>query len=80
MSRLSRSIAGVNGYLDDIPGDAVGQFEHDLLKFIKSNYAEIPKAIREKKAIDSETENTLKKAIKEFKDTFASYDKLQAAR
>ena len=74
--------AGVKGYLDDIPADQVGHFERDLLKFVKSNYAEIPKAILEKKAIDSETETALKTAIKEFKDTFASYDKtnLQAAR
>lgn len=74
--------AGVNGYLDDIPASDVGRFEHDLVKFIKGNYAEIPKAIREKKTIDSETETALKKAIKEFKDTFAAYDKtsLQAAR
>ncbi|MDR3562521.1 MAG: F0F1 ATP synthase subunit alpha [Negativicutes bacterium] len=74
--------AGVNGYLDEIPTDQVGHFERDLIKFVKSNYAEIPKAIREKKALDSETEASLKNAIKEFKDTFASYDKtnLQAAR
>jgi F-type H+-transporting ATPase subunit alpha len=74
--------AGVNGYLDDIPADEVAHFEHDLLKFLKSNYAEIPKAIREKRTIDNEIEAALKNAIKEFKDTFATYEKqdLQAAR
>jgi F-type H+-transporting ATPase subunit alpha len=74
--------AGINGYLDNITPEQVSHFEHDLLKFLKSNYAEIPKAIREKKTLDSETETALKNAIKEFQDTFATYDKtnLQAAR
>jgi len=74
--------AGVNGYLDDIPLNEVSHFEHDFLKFMKANYAEIPKAIREKRVIDSDTEAGLKNAIKEFKDTFATYEKtnLEAAR
>ncbi|HWR38012.1 MAG TPA: F0F1 ATP synthase subunit alpha [Patescibacteria group bacterium] len=73
----------VNGYIDDVPIHEVTKFEEDYLKFMRSNYAEIAKAIREKKQLDAETETALKKAIKEFKDTFASYDgdgKLEAAR
>ena len=73
----------VNGYIDDVPIHEVGKFEEDYLKFMRSNYAEIAKAIREKKQIDAETETALKKAIKEFKDTFATYDnngKSEAAR
>ena len=74
--------AGVNGYLDDVPSDELVHFEHDFVKFMKANYAEIGKGIREKKVIDSGTEAALKEAVKEFKDTFAAYDKakLQAAR
>jgi F-type H+-transporting ATPase subunit alpha len=74
--------AGVKGYIDDVPADQVGHFEKDLLKFIKSNYSEIPKAILAKKALDSDIEAAIKNAITEFKDTFVSYDKsnLQAAR
>lgn len=72
----------VNGYIDDVPIEDVTKFEQDYIKFMRSNYAEIAKSIREKKVIDAETEAALKKAIKEFKDTFASYDsgKLEAAR
>lgn len=74
--------AGVNGYLDDVPAAEVVHFEQDFIKFMKANYAEIGKGIREKKVIDAGTETALKEAIKEFKDTFAAYDKtnLQAAR
>ncbi|HMM20884.1 MAG TPA: F0F1 ATP synthase subunit alpha [Selenomonadales bacterium] len=73
--------AGVNGYLDDVGADEVVRFEADLLKFMKANYAEIVKGIREKKVIDPEIEAALKDAIKEFKDTFIMDDKtnLQAA-
>jgi F-type H+-transporting ATPase subunit alpha len=73
---------GVNGYLDDIPMEKIDRFETDFMKFIKSNYTEIVKSIREKKVLDNDTEAALKDAIKEFKDTFASYEKtnLEAAR
>jgi F-type H+-transporting ATPase subunit alpha len=70
--------AGVNGYLDSIPASEVVHFEQDFIKFMKANYAEIGKTIREKKVIDKETEAALKEAIKEFKDTFAAYDKTGA--
>lgn len=62
----------INGYLDDVAIEEVTKFEQDYLKFMRSNYAEIGKSIREKKALDADTENALKKAIKEFKDTFVS--------
>ncbi|WP_346355238.1 F0F1 ATP synthase subunit alpha [Azotosporobacter soli] len=62
----------VNGHLDDVPMDAVIRFEADFLKFMHTNYAEISKGIRERKVLDAESEAVLKKAIQEFKDTFAS--------
>lgn len=68
-----------NGYLDDVEVGRIVKFSQDYLKFIRSNYAEIGKSIREKKVLDSETEAALKKAIKEFKDTFLSYDNQASA-
>ncbi len=62
----------VNGYLDDVPMESVIRFEHDFLKFMHTNYAEISKGICERKLLDAESEAALKKAIREFKDTFAS--------
>jgi F-type H+-transporting ATPase subunit alpha len=64
--------AGIHGHLDDVAIDEVVRFEHDFLKFLKANYAELGKTIREKKVIDGDTETALKKAIAEFKDTFAA--------
>jgi len=62
---------GVNGFLDDIPADKVGEFEADFLKFIKSANADILTSIKNNKKIDDNTEANLKKAIVEFKSTFA---------
>lgn len=65
----------VNGYLDDQPVATVQKFEDDFLKFMRANYAEIGKSIREKRQIDQTTEQALKKAIQEFKDTFVSIER-----
>ncbi|WP_094603940.1 F0F1 ATP synthase subunit alpha [Sporomusa silvacetica] len=67
----------INGYLDDVAIENVTKFEQDFIKFMRSNYAEVTKTIREQKNLDTETEAVLKKAIKEFKDTFV---KVEAAR
>ena len=64
--------AGVNGYFDHVAPHAVPQSDIDLQKFMRSNYAEIGKTIREKKVLDSQTEAVLKKALIEFKDTFTT--------
>lgn len=63
----------INGFIDDVALENVTKFEQDFLKFMRANYAEIGKTIREKKTMDGDTEAALKKAIKEFKDTFVSY-------
>jgi F-type H+-transporting ATPase subunit alpha len=64
--------AGVNGYFDHVTPHAVPQSDIDLQKFMRSNYAEIGKTIREKKTLDNQTEEVLKKALKEFQDTFTT--------
>ncbi|MDF2874050.1 MAG: atpA [Sporomusa sp.] len=69
--------SGINGCLDDVPIEDVTKFEQDFLKFMRSNYAEVAKTIREKKVLDADTEAVIKKAVKEFKDTFV---KVEAAR
>ncbi|MBB5021088.1 F0F1 ATP synthase subunit alpha [Desulfurispira natronophila] len=61
---------GVKGYLDDIPVDAVNRFETEFLAYLKSQKAEILKAIVEKQKLDDEIEANLKSAITEFKKTF----------
>ena len=60
----------INGYVDDVAVEHVTAFEEDFLKFMRTNYAEVGKAIVEKKMLDKDTEAALQKAIKDFKDTF----------
>ena len=63
--------AGTNGYLDDIPASSVTKFEAELNPFMEAKYSNIYDAIRESKKIDSETEADLKKALDDFKTSFA---------
>ncbi|MBU2698934.1 F-type H+-transporting ATPase subunit alpha [Sporomusaceae bacterium BoRhaA] len=69
----------VNGFLDDVPVENITKLEQDYLKFMRTSYAEIGKSIKEKKTIDNDIATALKKAIKEFKDTFLSFEQ-NAAR
>lgn len=64
--------AGYNGYLDDIPVDAVTRFEKELLAFVAEKYPEIPETIRRTGVLSEETETTLRKAIEEFKAGFSA--------
>jgi F-type H+-transporting ATPase subunit alpha len=63
--------AGTKGYLDDIPVSEINRFEQEFYTFIDAKYSNILEAIREKKDLDSETEEELKKAIEDFKSQFA---------
>lgn len=64
--------AGVNRYLDDLPVEQVKRFEQEYLHFLHGSYPHILKDIREKKALDEEVQEELKKSILEFKERFAS--------
>lgn len=61
--------AVINGYLDDVPVEKVRAFEDDFLRFIATTYPDIGQRIAKEKAISDETEEGLKKAILEFKET-----------
>ena len=62
--------AVTNKYLLDVPVDAITRFEKEFFEFIDTRYAEVPNAIAEEKAISDATEETLKKALVEFKQEF----------
>jgi len=59
--------AVINGYLDDVPLDKVSTFEDAFHKFMETNHPEIGKEIASAKDLTSEIEESLKKAIDEFK-------------
>jgi F-type H+-transporting ATPase subunit alpha len=60
----------INGYMNDIPIDKIGAFEADFYRFMATNYADLTKTIAETKELDEKSEETLKKAIEEFKQGF----------
>ena len=62
--------AGVNGYLDDLPLEAVKRFEKEFLKFMKEKYKNVLEDIRNRKEITKDTEEKLKRALEEFKKEF----------
>jgi len=61
---------GVNGYLDDIPVEAVKKFEKEFLSYVKTHRSAVLESIRKEKAISKEMEQELHNTVKEFKETF----------
>jgi F-type H+-transporting ATPase subunit alpha len=64
--------AVTNGYLDDVPVEKIAAFEQAFHRFMETNHPELGQRITADKEITSETEDVLKKAISEFKQS-ASY-------
>jgi len=64
--------AVINGYLDDIPVENIASFETDFYRFIESSYADLVKNIASTRDLSNEDEETLKKAIAEFKQGFVA--------
>ena len=62
--------AGTQGYLDDIPVEAIKKFEEEFLKFIRGTKDDIRSELAEKKAIDDNLKAKMAKAIEEFKKGF----------
>ena len=59
-----------NKYLLDVPVEDITRFESEFFEFLDTKYPEVPNAIATEKVISDETEETLKKAIDEFKASF----------
>ena len=68
--------AGVNRYLDDLPVERVRAFEEEYLRYLHGSHPHLLKNIREKKALDEETQEFLNKTIVEFKESFAPASEL----
>ncbi|MFC1897049.1 F0F1 ATP synthase subunit alpha [Chloroflexota bacterium] len=59
--------AAINGYIDDVSLDKVGDFEASFHKFMEFSHSQIGTAIIKEKEISAKTEEALKAAIVEFK-------------
>jgi F-type H+-transporting ATPase subunit alpha len=66
--------AGTRGYIDRLAISQIAAYERGLHDFIEKKYPSIYETIRSKKAVDSDTEATLKKALDEFAGAFGSGD------
>jgi len=62
--------AGTNGFLDDLPQEAVLRFEAELKKFIDEKYHDLAHEIETTKQMSDELAAKLRKAIGEFKAGF----------
>lgn len=62
--------AGANGYLDEWPMEAVGDYEKQMLEFMESKYPEILSEIKEKNDISDNLDEKMRKALDEFKKAF----------
>jgi F-type H+-transporting ATPase subunit alpha len=63
--------AGVNGFLDTVPTDAVTRFEAGLLAHMRADHEDVLAAIRDTKALDDDTSAKLKTIVGDFVKTFA---------
>ncbi len=62
--------AATNKYLLDIEVEEITRFEKELFEYLDTKYPEVPKAIADEKVLSEENEQTLIKAIEEFKAQF----------
>ncbi len=57
-------------YLLDVPVEDVTRFESEFLEFLEAKYPEVLSGIRQDKVLSDENEESLKKAIGQFKEEF----------
>ena len=62
--------AATNKYLLDVPTEEITRFEEEFFEFLNTKYPQVPASIAEEKVITEKNEETLKKAIQEFKAGF----------
>lgn len=62
--------AGVNGLLDEIPVEKITSFTQGLREYLRSSKPKFGELIRSTKKLEEESENLLKEAIAEYKQTF----------
>lgn len=63
--------AGVNGYLDNVPTEAVTRFESQLLSHVRSEHGQVLTSIRDTGALSDDTTARLKEVVGNFAKSFA---------
>ena len=62
---------GVNGYMDDVPVEKVGDFERGFHDHMRASAADVLETIQRSGELEEATEQSLKKAIEDFKGSVA---------
>jgi F-type H+/Na+-transporting ATPase subunit alpha len=62
--------AGTKGYVDKVPVEEVSRYEQELRSFLKGEHPKALELIREKKTLDKDVEEALKKALDAFAQVF----------
>ncbi|MFQ5802500.1 MAG: F0F1 ATP synthase subunit alpha [Candidatus Methylomirabilales bacterium] len=62
--------AGVNGYVDDLPVEAIRSFEQGLSRFVEASYLEVYKELNEKKVISEDLRQKMEHAVREYMEEF----------
>src|SRR5512135_2682219 len=64
--------AGTNGYVDEVPVNALKKFEQEMLRFMTSKHQALLGDIKTKKQLDDDLKARIKSAIEEFKKSFTA--------
>ncbi len=64
--------AGTQGFMDDLPLEAIRPFEEGLLRYVRAEKQAVKKEIMEKKALDDDLKAKISEAITAFKKTFSA--------
>ncbi len=62
--------AGVNGYLDDLPSNKVGEFEHKFIEALESSYTDVVRLLNKEKAMTEPVKAEMNKILTDFKRVF----------
>jgi len=71
--------AGTGGYLDDLATEDCGPFEQQMLDFLDSTHPAVLTKIREKRELNDEIRNELRRALDDFKAKFTADRKAKTA-
>jgi F-type H+-transporting ATPase subunit alpha len=71
-SQVAILFAATKGFCDHLPIKVLGRYERDLLDFLESKHKAIMDTLRDKKAIDGDTDKALRAAIEEFNKVFVA--------
>jgi F-type H+-transporting ATPase subunit alpha len=65
--------AGTSGFLDELPVDAIGNYEKKLLEYVQQNHPAILREIREEKKISSELKQKVLDMLEVFGEEFKGF-------